>query len=299
MSSRTTRGRAPGTSISLAHSSGTSWKPILRAARAGNSAVRSGVAVKTTLITSSVTRPLRVMTSVTSSVVPSRTAVRSLAPIWTAPRIALTATGLIPFPTPGNRPGDCRRSRLSAGGRPHRARGVSQARAGAAPVAAPGAGDEGFGRAGHGSEGPRPGPRGWPGPARLIRPQGAAGPPLSGLTRGATGAAGHRGEYPAQEGGGAAVSAGGLRRVVIIRPLARRGRRTGRGGPGSSAFHGLHGVEDSRARHDAPSTGQFCRRSVPPPRHLGQRQPCATGPTISDTRGGLPSLWLQSGPAAS
>src|ERR1700730_2003905 len=95
MSRRTTRGIAPGTPISDAHSSGTSWKPILRAASAGNSAVRSGVAVNRTLITSSVTRLFRVMTSETSSVVPSRIAARSFASIWTAPRIALTVTSLL------------------------------------------------------------------------------------------------------------------------------------------------------------------------------------------------------------
>ena len=43
--SRTTRGMAPGTGISVAHISGTAWKPVLRAASAGNSAVRSGVTV--------------------------------------------------------------------------------------------------------------------------------------------------------------------------------------------------------------------------------------------------------------
>src|SRR6266851_3851099 len=95
ISRRTTRGIAPGTPISDAHSSGTSWKPILRAASAGNSAVRSGVAVNRTLITSSVTRLFRVMTSETSSVVPSRIAARSFASIWTAPRIALTVTSLL------------------------------------------------------------------------------------------------------------------------------------------------------------------------------------------------------------
>ena len=68
--SRTTRGSAPGTSISVAQISGTSWKPSLRAASAGNSAVRSGVAVKITLITSSVVSLLRSITSVTSSVDP-------------------------------------------------------------------------------------------------------------------------------------------------------------------------------------------------------------------------------------
>src|SRR6202041_1748138 len=95
MSSRTTRGSACGTAISVPHSRGTPWKPIFRAARAGNSAVRSGVTVNTTLITSSVSRLFRAMTSATSSVVPSRIASRSFASTWTAPRIALTATSLL------------------------------------------------------------------------------------------------------------------------------------------------------------------------------------------------------------
>ena len=68
---------APGTAISAAHINGTSWKPILRAASAGNSAVRSGVDVNSTLITSSVVRSLRDITSVTSSAVASSIASRS------------------------------------------------------------------------------------------------------------------------------------------------------------------------------------------------------------------------------
>ena len=56
---RTTRGSAPATSISCAHSSGTSPRPTVRAAAAGNSLVRSGVAVKMTEIRSSMVRPLR------------------------------------------------------------------------------------------------------------------------------------------------------------------------------------------------------------------------------------------------
>src|SRR5690606_26883976 len=70
--------------------SGTSWKPSLRAASAGNSAVRSGVAVNSTLITSSVVSSLRSMTWVTSSVVPAMIESRSLASTWIAPRIART-----------------------------------------------------------------------------------------------------------------------------------------------------------------------------------------------------------------
>src|SRR5579871_4709628 len=98
--SRTTRGIAPGTPISPAHNSGTSWKPSLRAASAGNSAVRSLVAVKITLMTSSVLRSLRVITSVTSSAVPARISARSSAPTWIAPRTARTATCLPSRPGP-------------------------------------------------------------------------------------------------------------------------------------------------------------------------------------------------------
>src|ERR1017187_5795871 len=84
---------APGTAISDAQISGTSWKPILRAASAGNSAVRSGVAVNSTLITSSVVSSLRVMTSVTSSAVASSIASRPAESTCTAPRTALTFIG--------------------------------------------------------------------------------------------------------------------------------------------------------------------------------------------------------------
>src|SRR5215469_10375050 len=94
---RTMRGIALGTSISVAHSSGTSWNPGLRAARAGNSAVRSGVAVKMTLMTSSVLSSLRPITSVTSSVVAARISAWSFALTWTAPRTARTVTVTPPF----------------------------------------------------------------------------------------------------------------------------------------------------------------------------------------------------------
>src|SRR5215469_1528305 len=87
---------APGTLISVQHSSGTSWKPSALAASAGNSARRSAVAEKITLITSSVLRPLRFITSVTSSAVPSSISSRSSASPWMAPLMALTAT-IAPF----------------------------------------------------------------------------------------------------------------------------------------------------------------------------------------------------------
>ena len=59
------------------------------------------MALNTTLITSAGVSWLRVMTSVTSSEVPSRIAALSFASTWTAPRIALTATGLPPLVPPG------------------------------------------------------------------------------------------------------------------------------------------------------------------------------------------------------
>src|SRR5690349_16007455 len=50
-----------------------------------------------TLMTSSVVRPLRVITSVTSSAVASRICVRSSASTWIAQRTASTATKLLPY----------------------------------------------------------------------------------------------------------------------------------------------------------------------------------------------------------
>lgn len=69
-------GHRPGTPISVVQSSGTSVNPSNRAAYAGNSASRSGVAVKMTLIRSSGVIVLRCMTALISSVVPSRIASR-------------------------------------------------------------------------------------------------------------------------------------------------------------------------------------------------------------------------------
>src|SRR5690625_4753591 len=89
---RTTLGRAWGTEISVEHINGTSAKPSSRAANAGNSLVRSGVAVNSTLITSSVVNSLRRITSATSSAVASSTCSRSSASTCTAPRMARTAT---------------------------------------------------------------------------------------------------------------------------------------------------------------------------------------------------------------
>ena len=102
-SSRSTRGIAPGTAISVAQSSGTSVIPISRAAYAGNSAVRSGVAVNTTLIRSSLVRSLRSSIARTSSEAAARIWSRSLSSTWIAPRTARTATS-----APRGRPIACR-----------------------------------------------------------------------------------------------------------------------------------------------------------------------------------------------
>src|SRR4029077_8389190 len=110
-----------------------------------------------------------------------------------------------------------------------------------------------------------------------------------GLARSAAAAA-DRGEYPPHERAAVAVGRDGLRCLVIIRLPAGNTGRTGGGGPRGSAFHGFHHIKGSRARHDAPSTGQFCSRSAPPPGCPGRRQRYAAGPTICDARGGPPSL---------
>ena len=54
---------APGTGISMVHSSGTSSHPIDRAAIAGNALARSGVTVKITEMMCSRSTPLRAMIS--------------------------------------------------------------------------------------------------------------------------------------------------------------------------------------------------------------------------------------------
>src|ERR1700680_237426 len=83
-----TRGSERGTAISLAHSSGTASKPTARAATAGNSALRSFVAVKMQLTTFSGTSALRSMIAFISSVVASRMSWASLRFTLIAPRRA-------------------------------------------------------------------------------------------------------------------------------------------------------------------------------------------------------------------
>src|SRR3954468_23903868 len=98
MSTRMTRGTAPGTSISWAQSSGTRSKPSLRAAVAGNAASRSGVTVNRQLTTVSACSALRAMISCMSSSVAARMSPASLRSTVVAPRRAKRriARGMMP-----------------------------------------------------------------------------------------------------------------------------------------------------------------------------------------------------------
>src|SRR3954453_10687685 len=89
--SRTTRGSAPGTSISVVHSSGTSPIPSSRAATAGNSERRSAVTVKTIEIRCAVSSAFARITASTSSRVEASRCSRSSTSSWIAPRMARTA----------------------------------------------------------------------------------------------------------------------------------------------------------------------------------------------------------------
>src|SRR5215203_4167374 len=88
-----TRGSAPRTGTSRAHSSGTALSPILRAATAGNSASRSSVSVKMQETRSSAARWLRPRISRISSSVAPRMASASFSVIEVAPRRAYRRIG--------------------------------------------------------------------------------------------------------------------------------------------------------------------------------------------------------------
>src|SRR5215212_7726002 len=79
---------APGTSSSRVQSSGTWSSPSLRAATAGNSALRSSVAVNRQLTMRSGSRSLRLISSRIRSSVAATIAVTSFDPTVTAPRTA-------------------------------------------------------------------------------------------------------------------------------------------------------------------------------------------------------------------
>ena len=69
---------------------GTDSKPTSRANAAGKAALRSGLAVKRTEMTSDGVRPLAASISVRSSLTPAAIASGELATTWVAPRIART-----------------------------------------------------------------------------------------------------------------------------------------------------------------------------------------------------------------
>ena len=97
-------GSEPGTGISLAHRSGMLVSPAVRAATAGNSAVRSGVTVKMIEIRSSVTQAVaadHLARAARWSI--SRIASAVFSETEMAPRIALT-TGALSAPAPPSRP---------------------------------------------------------------------------------------------------------------------------------------------------------------------------------------------------
>jgi hypothetical protein len=82
-------------SSSCAQISGTSTMPSLRAAAAGKSLWRSGVAVNQMLIRSSVVSPFRSRMAVSSSLTCSSMCPASSRSSWTAPRTARTATVML------------------------------------------------------------------------------------------------------------------------------------------------------------------------------------------------------------
>jgi hypothetical protein len=109
-----------------------------------------------------------------------------------------------------------------------------------------------------------------------VRPGSAVQPPAApaSLGRGAADAVAHRGQHPPRTVGDAALRAGNSSGLTSNRSP---GRHVGRSRPRGSSFHGLDGVVDTRARHDAPSPGQFCTATAPSQGHRGLRHPYATG----------------------
>ena len=110
---------------------------------------------------------------------------------------------------------------------------------------------------------PRPRPAGasagrnMPAGGPLFRPGRAAEPPAASASSmpGAAYRKAQRGQYPPPQGDDAAVSACRARRLAGDRSP---GRRAIGGSPRGDPLHGLDGVVETRARHSAPSPGQFC-----------------------------------------
>jgi hypothetical protein len=105
---------------------------------------------------------------------------------------------------------------------------------------------------------------------RLVRTRRAADPPAAPASRARStaDAALHRGQHPPCQGGGPAIGAGASRGFAISR---WPGGPTGSVSPCDRPFHGLDDVEDTRARHDAPSPVQSCTGTAQPCRHRGLR----------------------------
>ena len=115
--------------------------------------------------------------------------------------------------------------------------------------------------------------------SRLIHscrtPQSRAAPANYGY--GPTEAVRDRAQQPQHDGRSAALRAGSSAGIVSNRSPGSHTGRVRSSSPRSNPFHGLDGIEDTRARHDAPSPRPVRPRAMPEPRRQG------TPP--SDTRG--------------
>src|SRR5262249_58456967 len=118
----------------------------------------------------------------------------------------------------------------------------------------------------------------------------------AGLAWGTSSAVPHRGRQQPPEGGADAAGAQSLRHVMVAGSAGRYRRRAGRGSPRSGAFHGLHDVEDTRARHDAPSTGRI-RTAIwaTTPGRLACVSGAPPGPVISGARRTSPVVQSRQG----
>ena len=93
-------------------------------------------------------------------------------------------------------------------------------------------------------------------------------------------AARNRAQHPQHDGRGAAVRTGSSAGFISNCSPGRHTGRVSSSSPRSNPFHGLEGIEDTRARHDAPS-----------PRPVRTAGHALQGSPSSDGRGRLSSLW--------
>ena len=92
------------------------------------------------------------------------------------------------------------------------------------------------------------------------------------------------GQHPPHEGEHAAISMVSSRVPVINGTPARHPAPA----TGSIPLHGLDDIKSTRVRHDAPSPGQFCPVTEPPPGKR-PRHPRVTGPPPATAQGGSSS----------